>query len=91
MSVESGLNPDFLDLLEAFVAAQVEFIVVGAHALAAHGVVLEQGPRWVGCTDPPPGAEGRSAGADALGAAADRLHVGRGLLRTDGGRPEVGW
>jgi hypothetical protein len=43
MSVESGLNPDFLDLLEAFVAAQVEFIVVGAHALAAHGVVLEQG------------------------------------------------
>jgi hypothetical protein len=43
MSVESGLNPDFLDLLEAFVAAQVEFIVVGAHALAAHGVVRATG------------------------------------------------
>lgn len=43
MSVEAGLNPDFLDLLEAFAKAQVEFIVVGAHALAAHGVVRATG------------------------------------------------
>jgi hypothetical protein len=38
MSIEAGLNPDFLDLLAAFSRANVEFIVVGAHALAANGV-----------------------------------------------------
>lgn len=43
MSVEAGLNPDFLDLLEAFARAQVDFIVVGAHALAAHGVIRATG------------------------------------------------
>jgi hypothetical protein len=32
------LNPDFRDLLRAFSAAGVEFVVVGAHALALHGV-----------------------------------------------------
>jgi hypothetical protein len=43
MSVEAGLNPDFLDLLEAFTHARVEFIVVGAHALAAQGVIRATG------------------------------------------------
>ncbi len=43
MTVEAGLNPDFLDLLEAFSRAQVEFIVVGAHALAANGVIRATG------------------------------------------------
>lgn len=33
------MNPDFRDLLSAFNAHGVEFIVVGAHALAAHGLV----------------------------------------------------
>ena len=32
-------EPDFRDLLAAFNARGVEFIVVGAHALAAHGLV----------------------------------------------------
>lgn len=31
------MNPDFLDLLRAFVAAEVRFLVVGAYALALHG------------------------------------------------------
>lgn len=31
------LNDDFLDLLRALIEAGVEFVVVGAHALAAHG------------------------------------------------------
>jgi hypothetical protein len=34
---EPELNEDFVDLLRAFLTAGVEFIVVGAHALAAHG------------------------------------------------------
>jgi hypothetical protein len=33
------VNPDFRDLLAAFNARGVEFLVVGAHALAAHGLV----------------------------------------------------
>lgn len=33
------MNPDFKDLLSAFNAHGVEYIVVGAHALAAHGHV----------------------------------------------------
>ena len=31
------LNPDFRDMLSAFCAEQVEFMVVGAYALAFHG------------------------------------------------------
>ena len=31
------MNPDFVDLLRAFAAADVRFLVVGAYALAYHG------------------------------------------------------
>jgi len=31
------MNPDFVDLLREFVAADVRFLVVGAYALALHG------------------------------------------------------
>src|SRR4029434_9469356 len=31
------MNPDFVDLLRAFAAADVRFLVVGAYALALHG------------------------------------------------------
>lgn len=40
------LNEDFLDLLRALLDARVEFLVVGAHALAAHGL-----PRATGDLD----------------------------------------
>jgi hypothetical protein len=43
VSVEAALNQDFLDLLEALRAARAEFLVVGAHALAAAGVVRATG------------------------------------------------
>jgi hypothetical protein len=33
------MNPDFRDLLSAFSACAVEYLVVGAHALAVHGHV----------------------------------------------------
>jgi catalase len=33
------LSPDFRDLIAAFNAEGVEYLIVGAHALAAHGVV----------------------------------------------------
>jgi hypothetical protein len=31
------MNPDFVDLLRAFAAAEVRFLIVGAYALAHHG------------------------------------------------------
>jgi hypothetical protein len=31
------MNPDFVDLLRSFVAADVRFLIVGAYALALHG------------------------------------------------------
>lgn len=40
------LNPDFRDMLSAFIEESVEFLVVGAYALAAHGV-----PRATGDLD----------------------------------------
>ncbi len=40
------MNRDFVEMLSALSAAGVEFIVVGAHALAAHGV-----PRATGFLD----------------------------------------
>lgn len=40
------MNDDFLDLLRAFHDAEVRFLVVGAHAMSAHGV-----PRATGDLD----------------------------------------
>lgn len=40
------LNEDFLDMLQALTDAQVDFVIVGAHAMAAHGL-----PRATGDID----------------------------------------
>jgi hypothetical protein len=47
------LNPDFRDMLSAFCEEQVEFMVVGAYALAFHGFPRATGDidLWVGCSD----------------------------------------
>ena len=41
--VVAELNDDFVDMLLALDAEKVEFLVVGAHALAAHGIVRATG------------------------------------------------
>lgn len=46
MTEAAGFNEDFLDMLRALVDSGVEFIVVGAHAMAVHGV-----PRATGDMD----------------------------------------
>lgn len=46
MTTVSGLNPDFRDFMLALVAEHVEFVIVGAYALALHGV-----PRYTGDLD----------------------------------------
>jgi hypothetical protein len=40
------MNPDFVDLLRVFAAAEVRFLIVGAYALALHGR-----PRATGALD----------------------------------------
>jgi len=40
------LNPDFRDILSAFNAERVEYLLVGAYAVAAHGL-----PRATGDID----------------------------------------
>ena len=46
VTAESAFGQDFLDMIEALIEANVEFLVVGAHALAVHGV-----PRATGDLD----------------------------------------
>jgi predicted nucleotidyltransferase len=43
---DADLNQDFRDMLEALAHEQVEFLIIGAHALAAHGL-----PRATGDLD----------------------------------------
>lgn len=67
------MNPDFLDLLRAFVAAEVRFLVVGAYALAVHGR-----PRATGDLDVWIEASAENAGRvmralAAFGAPTDRI------------------
>ena len=50
------MNPDFSDILSAFIAEGVEFLVVGAYALAVHGR-----PRATGDIDLWIGTSSRSA------------------------------
>lgn len=38
MSIPAGWTADYVDMLRALVEAGVEFLLVGAHAMAAHGV-----------------------------------------------------
>jgi hypothetical protein len=47
------LNPDFHDMLSALNAEHVEFLLVGAYALAAHGLPRATGDMdiWIRCSD----------------------------------------
>jgi hypothetical protein len=62
------MNPDFVDLLRAFIAADVRFLVVGAYALAVHGRPRATGDLdvWVEAT--PENARGRCARSPTFGA-----------------------
>jgi hypothetical protein len=47
----SASNRDFVEMLSALVEDRAEFLIVGAHALAAHGVPRATGDLgiWVRC------------------------------------------
>ncbi len=47
------LNQDFKEILSAFIAEKVEFLVVGGYAMAFHGYVRATGDidLWIRCSD----------------------------------------
>ncbi len=90
MSVEAGFNPDFLDILQALDEAGVEYVVVGAHAMAVHGV-----PRATGDLDVlvRPSAENARRIVDALhayGAPIDSHGVSRHDFEVPGTVYQIG-
>lgn len=90
MTSESGFNEDFLDMLRALVSVGVEFVVVGAHAMAVHGV-----PRSTGDLDVfvRPTRENADRVLEALtlfGAPFEAHGLGREDLETAGNVYQVG-
>lgn len=79
MAEQPELNEDFLDLLRALLDAKVVFVVVGAHALAAHGF-----PRATGDLDVlvEPSAENARRVVEALTAFGAPL-AAHGMSRAD--------
>ena len=78
------MNEDFLDLLGALIAAEARFLVVGAHAMAVHGV-----PRATGDLDVWVSTE--AANADRVWEALLRFGApvaAMGVSRQDLSRPE---
>lgn len=68
MSVESGLDPDFLDILRSLTEARAEFLVVGAHAMALHGVPRATGDLDLFVRPTPDNAQRVMQALDAFGA-----------------------
>jgi hypothetical protein len=69
------MNQDFLDLLRAFIAAEVRFLIVGAYALALHGRPRATGDLdvWVEAT--PQNAERVMRALAAFGAPMNDISV----------------
>lgn len=70
------MNDDFLDLLAAFLESDVEFIVVGAHALAVHGVPRATGDLDVWVRPTPRNAERVMTALGKFGAPVETLAIG---------------
>jgi len=76
------LNQDFLDLLTALVQAGARFLVVGAHAMAVHGVPRATGDLDVWIARDPENADRVLAALARFGAPLEALGVSRDdLLR----------
>lgn len=69
------MNRDFLDLLEALQAEQVRFLVIGAHALAAHGIPRATGDLDIWISMEPGNALRVFRALVAFGAPVDALNI----------------
>ena len=84
------MSDDFRDLLAALVAAGVRFVVVGAHALAAHGVPRVTGDLDILIEPTPENARRVRAALAAFGAPLETLGVHQGDLITPGLVTQIG-
>ena len=55
-ATDAPVNPDFVDFLAALLATEARFLVVGAHALAVHGVPRATGDIDIWIDRSPPNA-----------------------------------
>jgi hypothetical protein len=78
------VNRDFQDLLAAFLAADVRFLVVGAHAMAVHGVPRATGDLDVWIAPDPGNADRAWSAVVQFGAPLSSM----GVTRADFGRPD---
>lgn len=62
------MNPDFADMLSALSGAGVDFLIVGAHALAAHGIPRATGDLDIWIRPTPDNAERTLRALAAFGA-----------------------
>lgn len=84
------MNKDFFDLLRSLIEAGARFLVVGAHALAAHGIPRATGHLdvWIGRT--PGNVERVWAALLSFGAPVAALGVKRGDLEAAGMTVQIG-
>lgn len=73
MSTASTLSPDFRDILSAFNAAHVEYLIVGAYALSAHGLPRATGDMDLWIRPAPDNAERVWRALAEFGAPLERL------------------
>jgi hypothetical protein len=78
------VNRDFRDLLAAFLGADIRFLVVGAHAMAVHGVPRATGDLDVWIAPDPENADRAWSAVVRFGAPLSSM----GVTRADFGRPD---
>jgi hypothetical protein len=84
------LNEDFRDLLAALLEADARFLVVGAHAMAVHGVPRATGDLDVWVSSAPPNAERVWSALMTFGAPVEQLGVRPDDLQAPGMVVQIG-
>ena len=84
------MNEDFLDLLKCLLEAGARFLVVGAHALAAHGIPRATGDLDVWIDRTPTNVERVWVALLSFGAPVAALGVTRGDLEAAGMTVQIG-
>jgi hypothetical protein len=84
------VNEDFCDLLDGLLQAGARFLVVGAHAMAVHGVPRATGDLDVWIDPEPANAERVWTALSRFGAPVGQLGVSREDLQTPGMVVQIG-
>lgn len=84
------MNEDFRDILRALLATQAQFIVVGAYAVAAHGVARATGDLDIWIAPQPDNAERVWRALVAFGAPVESIGVRVEDLATEGMVVQIG-